>query len=171
VFEMFDLFLKLVRQELSSRELIELHPIKIGEYKAFLRNILKQLIELSSGEGKYLNIAVSNILSDVDLLVKLRIMKIALGSKIPGESIDKEILEPLNKLIEFTKSYLAGLLIEYENNIAVIFKSDLVVHGRRYKRGDVTVLPVSRALELFIQGYIDVIIEPSMKRLLETRKQ
>jgi len=156
---MFDLYLKAIRQELESRNLVELHPLKVSEYKTFLRNTVKQLIEGGQGAEKYLSRVLDNVFHDVDLLVRLRIVKTALGASITGESVDSELLKHVEKIIEFSVKYLAGVLVEREGSIAVKFLKNCSMDGRKYRRGDVTFLSLSKALTLFLQGCVDPVQE------------
>jgi len=168
---MFDLYLKTIRQELESRNLVELHPLKVGEYKTFLRNTVKQLIERGQGAEKYLSRVLDNIFRDVDLLVRLRIVKTALGASIAGESVDSELLRYVEKIVEFSAKYLAGVLVEREGHIAVKFLKNCSVDGRKYKRGDVTSLTMSNALIMFLKGCVDPVPEVFMYTLHTARSE
>jgi len=168
---MFDLYLKTIRQELESRNLVELHPLKVGEYKAFLRSVVKQLIEGGQGAEKYLSRVLDNVFRDVDLLVRLRVVKAALGASTTGESVDSELLRCVEKIIEFSVKYLAGVLVEHESSIAVKFLKNCSVNGRKYRRGDVTFLSLSKALILFLQGCVDPIPEVFTHTLQTARSE
>jgi len=168
---MFDLYLKTIRQELESRNLVELHPLKVSEYKNFLRNTVKQLIEGGQGAEKYLSRVLDNVFRDADLLVRLRIVKAALGAGITGESVDSELLKYVEKIVDLSVKYLAGVLVEREGNIAVKFLKNCSVDGRKYRRGDVTFLSLSRALILFLQGCIDPVPEAFTYTLQTARSE
>ncbi len=167
---MYDLFLKLVRQELTSPTLIEIHPIKLNEYKAYMRNNLRELVNVNEKSIQYYIKMVENVFKDLDLLIRLRIIKAIIGSEITGESIDANFLYMINRAIDYLKLLFSGFIIEYENNVMVKFKKDCYVDGKMYRRGDLILLDNVTAFKLFLHECVDLVIEPYIKdKVLEDK--
>jgi hypothetical protein len=161
----FDTYLKLVRQEITSKELVEILPIRVRKYKSYIRSNIRQLAELDPESYKYMEKMMNNILKDVDLLVRTRMIKVLLGSKPSSESIDQRFLQILEGIAEYIKLYLSGLMIEYENNIVVEFKDNMVYRGKSYRRGDIVLMDVFEAFKLYIQGLVEPILNPYIEKI------
>lgn len=160
---MYDLFLKLVRQELASSSLINIHSIKINEYKAYMRNNLRELINLDEKSLNYFNKMLKNVFKDLDLLIRLRIVKAALGSEICEEGLDIPFLKMIEKIVEYIRVLYSGFVIENENNIAVRFKKNCYVDNRMYRKGDLVFLNNIGTFHMFMNDCIELVIEPYVR--------
>ncbi|MEM1760719.1 MAG: hypothetical protein QXL41_03980, partial [Desulfurococcaceae archaeon] len=76
---MYDTFLKLIREELSSRTLAKLTPVKLDEYRSSMHSILASLIK-SPESSILIEKMISNVARDAELWARFRFAKLILGA-------------------------------------------------------------------------------------------
>jgi len=167
VLKMYDIFLKQVRQEILSTNILELNPLKFNEYKSYVKNSLKELVNIDKQSLVFFNQLVKNIVKDVDLLVKTRFVKAILGSKLQGESIDQDFIKILNNMIDYVKQYLSGFTIDYEGRVVAVFLRDCRIGDRVYRRGDISLLDPYTSLKLYVDQCIKILNQPYIASILE----
>jgi len=166
VLEMYDIFLKHVRQEILSVNILELNPLKFNEYKAYVKNSLKELVNVDKQSLVFFNQLVKNIAKDVDLLVKTRFVKAILGSRLQGESVDQDFIKTVGNLIDYVKQYLSGFTIEYEGRVVSVFLRDCRVGDRLFRKGDITLLDPRTSLKLYMDQCIKILYQPYVASIL-----
>lgn len=150
---MYDLFLKLAREELSSTKLTQLDQVKLREYKSFIDSTLNSLIK-NVEAFDYFKSIVTNVLKDLDLWVRFRLVKYILNPKSMDEVYDNLFISIIEKLIELYKWFFSGLSISYRDLMFVKVNDNVVIHGRVLRKNDYVFLNVKDYVELFINNKI-----------------
>lgn len=150
---MYDLFLKLAREELSSTKLTQLDQVKLREYRSFIDSTLNSLVK-NVEAFDYFKSIVTNVLKDLDLWVRFRLVKYILNPKSMDEVYDNQFISIIERLIELYKWFFSGLSISYRDLMFVKVKDNVVVRGRVLRRNDYVFLNVKEYVELFINDKI-----------------
>lgn len=166
---MYDLFLKILREELNTTGVVDIQRIKINEYRNYLSNIIHQISTQNAEVSKYFNEIIKNILRDVDLLTRIRLVKNILSSTKPSDSVDNDFYNIVDKLIYFMKIYLSSLHVGYDNYIYVLFKNKCIVNNRVFNKGDVVKLDPSTCLKLYLSDCVELLIKPCVKYLIDKK--
>ncbi|RLG80133.1 MAG: hypothetical protein DRO13_04465 [Thermoprotei archaeon] len=167
---MYDIFLRMVREELESARITTIPSSKISDYKSYIKNLFSQIPVLDESSRKYLGLVFTNVITDLDTFVRIRLVKAILGSELPRETADKILLEIVPKIVDLAKKIYSGFFVEYEGKPIVIFKHNCYHRGREYVSGDITIVDQGDAMTLYLSGCIDFIPQPYLKEFL-TREQ
>jgi hypothetical protein len=163
---MYDLFLRLLRDEINSDKLTSIPQIKVSEYESFIKNSVEELIYSGREAKEVFTYIVKNIFRDSGLLAKFRMAKSVLNNEVSEDSIDREILRKNTLLARFLKLYLSRLIIDSGGRLGVIFKKDIILGNRRYKAGDLALLPLSDALNYYLLEAVEPILNPYIEYVL-----
>jgi hypothetical protein len=163
---MYDLFLRLLRDEINSDKLTSIPQIKVSEYESFMRNSMEELIYSGRDAKEIFTYIVKNILKDSELLTKLRMAKSVLNNEVSEDSIDQEVLRKNILLVRFLKLYLSRLIIDSGGKLGVVFKKDIILGNKRYKAGDLVLLPLSDALNYYLLEAVELILNPYIEYVL-----
>ncbi len=163
---MYDLFLRLLRDEINSDRLTGIPQIKVSEYESFMRNSVEELIYSGREAKEIFTYIVKNIFKDSKLLAKLRIVKSVLNNEVSEDSIDQEILRKNILLARFLGLYLSRLIIDNGGKLGVIFKRDIVFGRKKYRVGDLALLPLSDALNYYLLEAVELILNPYVEYVL-----
>lgn len=132
---MHDMFVKLTREELSSRTLVKLTQVKLNEYRGFIHSILASLVK-SPESSIFLERMISNIMKDAELWVRFRLAKLILGASAPSETFDTLFIEALFNMLNKYVSIVNGLNITYGDEVLVRYSKEAhLLRGSR-KKGD-----------------------------------
>ncbi|ABN69746.1 hypothetical protein Smar_0640 [Staphylothermus marinus F1] len=163
---MYDVFLRLIREEIGSDKITLIHPAKIQEYESFIKNNMGDLIYMSKDSKKLFNKVLENIVYDAELLIRLRLAKKSLGSDHPDEAIDKFILDKINSIVDFAKLYISKFLLGTGDKLIVKCKKECYVENRKYMPGDIVFMKAEKALINYIEGNIELFINPYLEQIL-----
>ncbi|MEM1661379.1 MAG: hypothetical protein QXF34_00495 [Desulfurococcaceae archaeon] len=144
---MYDTFLKLIREELSSRTLAKLTPVKLDEYRSSMHSILASLIK-SPESSILIEKMISNVARDAELWARFRFAKLILGADKPDETFDTLILEKLSRIIDAYVNIVNGLNITYGDAILVRYSRDLLLPKGSRKKGDYEFVKIENILML-----------------------
>jgi len=144
---MYDTFLKLIREELSSRTLAKLTPVKLDEYRSSMHSILASLIK-SPESSILIEKMISNVARDAELWARFRFAKLILGADKPDETFDTLILEKLSRIIDAYVNIVNGLNITYGDAILVRYSRDLLLSKGSRKKGDYEFVKIENILML-----------------------
>lgn len=164
---MYDFFLKILRDEVNTSSLIDIQRVKLNEYRSYLNNAFYQLSTQNTEVQKYFNHIVKNILRDVDLLVRIRLVKNIMTSSRPGDSIDTDFYSIVDKIVNFMKIFISSIYIGYDSNLCVIFKNKCIVNNRIFIKGDIARLDPLTSLKLYLNDCIELITKPYITDLVE----
>jgi len=160
---MYDLYLRLAREEILSSKPISIAGIKVSEYKMFIKNSLSQLMTIDKSSHKYFIKALENIEKDLEVFTRFRLTKIILGTEIPADSFDHDLLMIIERFIEYLKKYLSGFYIEHDENILAIFKRDCFHNNILFRKNDLAIVSPVEGVKLYIDGCVDFVKEPYIK--------
>ncbi len=155
-----------MREELFSLNPITVHQVKINEYRSFMKNNLALLPSIERESWKYFEKVLENTVKDIDMFTRMRFIKLVLNPSIPRESIDHDLLSNIEKFVEFMKLYYSGFTIEYEGKVLVRFLRDCIVDNKRFRKGDIALIDYGLGFKLYIEDYVELLIEPYFKRFL-----
>ncbi len=157
---MYDIFLRLFREELQSSRITIIPRSKIDDYKGFMETNIRELFSLEHEARKYFDEVIEKSRKDLENLIGMRIAKLVLGSELPEQSFDKSLLEYIAKLIDFVSKYYAGYYIEYGDKVFVEFREQSMFEGKLFEKGDVALIEPIKALGLYVLGYVEPIYKP-----------
>ncbi len=157
---MYDLFLRIIREELSSSKIVNIPQTRINEYYSFMKNSLSELHVLDKDTIRYFNETIKNIEKDVDLLIRFRIVKHVLGSNISPNSFDNDMFSIIDSVIEYMKELYTGFYIGSGEKILVVFKKNCMLDNRVYRKGDIVWIDWRKGFSMFIDKCIEVVKEP-----------
>ncbi|MET1159706.1 MAG: hypothetical protein ABWW65_01985 [Thermoprotei archaeon] len=163
---MYDFFLRVLREEIESTKLVNIHLTSFNDYRSYIKNILAQASISSGNATEYVSKLVENIMRDTDMLAKIRIFKAIFNAEIPEETIDKDIVSSMRKLVDFLKTYLSGFLVTYEDKVICKLNSSLNIGKHLYRRGDLIFVEPKLASLLFINDAIECFTYPLIKMII-----
>lgn len=166
---MYDLFLRILRDELNTSNIIDIQHVKINEYRNYLYNALYQLSTQNTETRRYFNEIVRNILKDVDLLIRVRFLKNILGSSKPSDSVDSDFYNFIDKIIYFMKILFTNFYIGQDTNMYVIFKNKCIASNRVFSKGDLVKLDSKTCLKLYLNDCVDIVIKPYVVEFLSVK--
>lgn len=164
---MYDLFLKILRDEVNTKPLIDIQRVKVNEYRSYLFNMFYQLSTQSIEAQKYFNQIVKNILRDAELLIRVRLVKNILSSSKPSDSIDTDFYSILDKVVYFMKIFVSSFYTGYDNSLYVVFKKKCIINGRVFEKGDIVKLDPLNSFKLYLSDCIELITKPYIAGFLE----
>lgn len=157
---MYDVFLRLFREELQSSHITIIPRSKIDDYKGFMETSIRELFLLEREAKKYFDEVIDKSRKDLENLINMRIAKLILGSKLPEQSFDKDFLEYVAKIIDFMTKYYAGHYIEHGNKVFVEFRERCMLDGKLFEKGDIFLIDPVKALGLYVLGYANPVYKP-----------
>lgn len=157
---MYDVFLRLFREELQSSRITIIPRSKIDDYKGFMENSIRELFFLGQEARKYFDEVIEKSRKDLENLISMRIAKLVLGSELPEQSFDKDFLEYIARLIDFISKYYAGYYIEHGNKMFVEFKEQCMFEGKLFEKGDIVLIEPIKASGLYVLGYVEPVYKP-----------
>lgn len=163
---MYDTLLRLIREEINSDKITLIHPTKIQEYESFIKNHISDLIHIDKNSKKLFDRIVKNIVYDAELLLRLRLAKKSLGSNHPDDTIDKFILEKIDKIIDFAKLYISKFLLGVGDKLVVKCKKEFFINSEKYRPGDIVIMNAEEAFDHYISGNIELLIDPYIEQVL-----
>lgn len=162
---MYDLFLKLLREEVASKSIVEIQRIKLDEYREYLVNSFSQLANRGAETQKYFSEMVKKVIGDSDLLFRVRLAKYALGSSKPRESVDRELYDLADKMLQFAKLYYSSFYVG-QDELHVVFIEKCALNGATLARGDVLRVKPADGLKLYLNNCAEPIVKPYVNSLL-----
>ncbi|NPA98841.1 MAG: hypothetical protein GXO43_05620 [Crenarchaeota archaeon] len=164
---MYDTFLKLVREELTTGKLLPLPDAKINDFQDFIKNAIVMLHSTPLETRKFFIEAYKKAIGDADNLLRIRIAKACLGAKYERETFDLLMLASVEKIIEFYKGVMTGMYIMPSREAVVVkFRVSLRINDRSYRPGDIVSIDLGKALGLYILGAVDPVKQPIFDSLL-----
>ncbi|OYT40842.1 MAG: hypothetical protein B6U89_00840 [Desulfurococcales archaeon ex4484_58] len=157
---MYDLFLRMTREEILSPKPISLSKTKINEYKSFMNNALIQLAFNDRSTWKYFDETIFKTIDDLRLFAKFRLAKTLLSSFIPKDSLDKNILDLLDRFIELYVNIYSSFTVKYEEKFIIMVKNDTCIDNILYRKGDILMLDEKDVIKYYLLGVLDFIKEP-----------
>jgi len=167
---MYDLFIKLFRDEAYSEKIQQIPYERIREYMEFMENSLKNMAVMGNS-SKYFNDTLNVIIGDVDRLARMRISKKSLGAPAPAETYDSIILSIIDKVIEFYTYYLAGFLTIHNGNILVKTLDKIVYRGKMIGKNMTMYIEPRDALINYIYGKIELVIKPYYREVIQELRE
>ncbi|MEM0380096.1 MAG: hypothetical protein QXP71_02075 [Desulfurococcaceae archaeon] len=165
---MYDLFLRILRDEINSSSLIDISRIKINEYRNYLVNAFREISTENTEVQKYFNEIIKNIMRDADLLVRMRLVKNILNSIKPVDSVDTDLYSIVEKLIYFYKVFLTNFYIGVDDNIYVVFRRKCSVDNRVFMKNDIVKLDPLTCIKLYLNDCVDLIVKPYIVETIES---
>lgn len=165
---MYDVFLKLLREELLSEKISGIEPSRLKNYYEFLENSVENLLLVESESRKFFEETMKNVLSDIGKLLSVRIAKKSLGSSSGDNSIDSVILSMIDLVKDFYSKYLAGFYITYEDKIAVQSLKDICVGDWIIPSGSVVLLGFREAMIKYLEGSVKPLLKPYFEEILSS---
>lgn len=157
---MSNTYVNMVREELQASKCTVIQRVKLEEAGELIRRSMFKL-PLITREGRRLFVEMlTKMAGDAELLGRLRVAKIALGSHAPEDSYDREVLEIVESLVELEKEALSPVSIRYHDKRLVVFEKDCVVNGEKYRRGDLALLTVNELTAAFIHRCVKPLQNP-----------
>lgn len=150
---MYDLFLKLTREELSSIKLAQLDPVRLREYRSFIETTLNSLIK-DIEAFDYFRSILENVVKDLELWVRFRLVKSTLNPESVNEAYDKEYVNIVGKIIDVYKWVFSGLFVSYRDLMFVKIGDNAVVRGKTLRKNDHVFLNPKDYLGFFVSGKI-----------------
>lgn len=133
---MHDLYLKLIREELSSKTLAKLTNTKLNEYRVFIHTMLASLVK-SPESSVFVEKLVDHVKRDTELWARFRFAKLMLGAEHSSETVDASFLEMISSLIKAFVELMNGLNISYGSEILIRYSRDSSLPTRGFrKKGD-----------------------------------
>lgn len=167
---MYDLFIKLFRDEAYSEKIQQIPYERIREYMEFMENSLKNMAVMGNS-SKYFNDTINVIIGDVDRLARIRIAKKSLGAPAPTETYDMIVLLVIEKVIEFYTYYLAGFLATYNGRILVKTLDKTIYRGKIIGKNMIIYMEPRDALINYIYGKIEPVIKPYYREVIRELKE
>ncbi len=162
---MYDVFLKLLREELATDKLPVIDPSRLRGYYEFIEAGIENLIIMGAESRRYFDEALRASHSDASRLIDIRLMKKALNPG-PHEGFDKLFLDVLDKLRKFYREYMAGFYVTSGDRIAVITTREIRYKGRNIGKNSLVMLGLKDALILYLGGSIIPIIKPYFEEII-----
>lgn len=153
---MHDMFLKLIREELSSKTLAKLTQVKLGEYRGFMHSLLASLTK-SPESSVFVEKVINHVRRDAELWARFRFAKSILGAEYPGETIDTLFLETLSKLVNTFIDFMSGLNISYGSEILVRYSKNVSLPRGFRRKGDYEFVKIDDVLYLLRDHAYDTI--------------
>lgn len=132
--------LRVTREELQSAGLVQLGQQKVASVLEVVSRLFSRLHELNSVEKEVTYGILRRLSSDIELLVKVRLVKSIITGDTSPESVDSIILKTLQALARSENIVLSPLTVRYGTRIAFLFSKNCEVSGRSYRRGDLALL-------------------------------
>ncbi len=164
---MYDTFLKLVREELTTGKLLPLPDAKINDFLDFIKNAIVMLHSTPVESRKFFIEAYKKAIGDADNLLRIRIAKVCLGAKYESETFDSHMLASVEKIIEFYRGVMTGMYVMPSRDTVVVkFRISLGINGRSYRPGDIVSIDLGKALGLYILDAVEPVKQPIFDNLL-----
>ncbi len=164
---MYDIFLKLVREELTTGKLLSLPDAKISDFQDFIRSSITMLHNTPLESRKFFIEAYKKAIHDADSLLRIRVAKTCLGARHDGETYDSEMLNSIGAIIDFYRDLIIGAYVmPSRDSVVVKFNAGVKINGRNYRAGDIAPLDIRKALGLYILGVVEPIKQPIFNHLL-----
>ncbi len=164
---MYDIFLKLVREELTTGKLLSLPDAKISDFQDFIRSSVTMLHNTPLESRKFFIEAYKKAIRDAENLLRIRVAKICLGARHDGETYDSEMLSSISAIIDFYRDLIIGAYImPSRDSVVVKFKTGIEISGRKYRAGDIAPVDIRKALGLYILGVAEPMKQPIFYHLL-----
>ncbi len=166
---MYDIFLKLLREEILSEKLLRIEPSRLKNYYEFLENSIENLLLVENESRKFFEEAVKNVLSDIEKLLSVRIAKKSIGSTDNDSSIDSDILSLIDLVKDFYSKYLAGFYITYEDKIAVQSLKKIYMNDWVIPEESIVLLGFKDALISYLKGDVKPLLKPYFNEVLSSK--
>ncbi|MEM1879960.1 MAG: hypothetical protein QXE28_03360 [Desulfurococcaceae archaeon] len=132
--------LKILREELQSRNLVQMSPQKLSNVYTAVFKLLCRSHELSDVSKKAAYEVLKKLANDVKNLSKTRFIKSALSGDISPGSVDSPILKLLHGVLEAEESLISPVTVKYGHRIAFLFSENCILAGKRYRRGEIALI-------------------------------
>ncbi len=164
---MYDVFLKLVREELTTGKLLSLPDAKISDFQDFIRSSITMLHSTPLESRKFFIEAYKKAIRDAENLLRIRVAKICLGARHDGETYDSEMLSSISAIIDFYRDLITrAYVMPTRDSVVVKFKAEVKIDGRNYRAGDIAPIDIGKALGLYILGAAEPLKQPIFYHLL-----
>ncbi len=148
-------YLSLSRNELKT---LDLQSIDYDTINSIYKYLYQTIIDVRKAGGyaeELFKEYMEKIRSDAETLVRLRLAKKALGAKTPSNSFDKQVVEGIDRVIEFITNYLvANYLVTPDMNIVVKALKDFIYNNRVWRTGDIGSMDLATAVFFYALGLV-----------------
>lgn len=153
----------MVREEFQSTGLTQLSQQRIAGILSIVSRLLSRVHELSSSEKEAVYGVLGRLSNDIDLLVKVRLIKSIMTGDVSPESVDSVVLKTLQALVKSERVLVSPLTVRYGTRVMFLFSKNCTLSGRSYRKGDLALLEPWDLVLAKMQECGEAIEEPFFK--------
>lgn len=160
-------YLRLVREELKTPSLLQITPQRLESIIQTLRKTIVDIHTLDETSEEILISFFKRIQEDIDILSKVRSIKIITDEKIDESSVDVEIAKMLITTLRAEKLLFSPFILRHGDRLFYLFNRDCGIGDRFYRRNQVALISTREFTLAEILSCGQVLVDPVYRSLLE----
>ena len=156
--------IRLIRDEMFSRNIQVIPPSRIGEVREVVERALIGLDVSDNRSRIIVKDMIVNLEQDAELLSRTRLVKAVLGGEEMPESFDRDVLELARRVIKAEQAILSVSSIVVGNKYMALFTSDCRLEDRVFRKGDVALLTQSQLVKGILLDCLETLKHPIVEQ-------
>lgn len=162
---MSEVFLKLIREELSTSKLGLLTRQKYLELESKVCKATMRIHELDDVSLQVLLGAIKRISSDLERYAEIRLMKSRIASDVHENNVDYDVIKAATTLVRVEKSVISPFVVKHTGKVSYLFTKPCTVGSRVFKKNDISELTVVETIVASIYECGRVLEKPVVKMI------
>lgn len=143
---MSEIFLRLLREELSFSKLSALPQQKYIEIEERVSKSLLRIHELDEIGLEILLGVIKRLDTDVEKYTEIRALKATTIREVPENTIDNDVIKAFIALLRVEKNVLSPLTVKHANKLLYLFTKPCVINEKKFRKNDISELSVLEAI-------------------------
>jgi len=160
-----EIFLRLIREELSSSKLGLLTRQRHLEVEERVCKAIMRIHELDETSLQVLLGVIKRLSSDVEKYAEIRIMKSKLSKEISENNVDYDVIRVAGLLTQVEKNVISPLIVKHAGRLLFKFTKPCTISDRKFKKNDISELTVMETIIATIYECGSVIEKPIVKMI------
>lgn len=162
---MSEVFLKLIREELSTSKLGLLTQQKYLEVEGKICKTTMRIHELDDVGLQLLLEVIKRINSDIGKYAEIRIVKSKITRETPENTVDYDVIRAATVLTEVEKNIISPLVVKHASKLLYYFTKPCIIGSRVFKKSDISELTVIETIIASIYECGRVLEKPIVKMI------
>lgn len=156
-------YLKLVREELKSTILSQIPQQRLTSIVQTVRKSLAGVHLLDEIGEEMLALLIKRLNEDVDMLSKVRILKIISQERYEESSVDADLAKIILAVLRAEKLIFSSLVLRLGDRVFYMFYKDCTIEKRSFRKNELALLSIKELTiaEIFACG--EVLLDPFYK--------